>query len=54
MAAGLEASGLLSARTGELAVANSHALWAYHTQTAGSFKTVVMSERGIRMRRSIA
>jgi len=43
VAAGLEASGLLSARASELAVANSQALWAYHPHTAASFKTVVMS-----------
>ncbi len=43
VAAGLEASGLLSTRASELAVANSGALWAYHAYTAASFKTVVMS-----------
>jgi predicted Zn-dependent protease len=43
-AAGLSASGAWSTSQVELAVANSHGIWAYDMRTHASLKTVVMGE----------
>jgi predicted Zn-dependent protease len=44
IAEGLNASGAFSTSLKQVAVANSHGLWAYHAGTLADFQTVVMSD----------
>src|SRR5512135_2983386 len=41
---GLNASGAFSTSSGELVVANTNGVFAYHNQTSSDFQTVVMSD----------